>query len=105
MGYEVVAPDIRSFLLPKQTVHPARNKRIIDTNVSQNPGPVIVLSLTPSSWLIWCLTHAKSAISMTNARRVKSAARNETMDAKSVTVTWVEKESRSAMKVTPVATG
>lgn len=42
---------------------------------------------------------------MANAMRVMSAARAETSDAMRVTVTWVEKERRRAMKVTPVAAG
>lgn len=46
MGYDV-APDIRSRRRPKHTVHAANNSRMNDTNVSQNPGPVLV------SWSMW----------------------------------------------------
>jgi len=42
---------------------------------------------------------------MAKAIRVRSAARNDTMDDMSVTVIWVEKASRNAKKVTAVATG
>ena len=33
----VVAPDMRSLRRPKQTVHPARRRRMKDANVNQKP--------------------------------------------------------------------
>ena len=92
-------------LLPKQTVQPARSKRMRETNVIQNAGAVLVvkseLFRVPTS----CLTNANSAISIANAMKVRRAARNETRDARRVTVMWVEKERRRAMNDTTVANG
>jgi len=105
MGYEVVvAPDMRSRRRPKQTVHPANNRRMKETNVIQKPGAVIVLAPT-CSLFISCLTKARRAISMANAIRVNSAARKDISDAMSVTVMWVDRENNSARNVAPVATG
>lgn len=42
-------------------------------------------------------------MSMTNAIKVRRAAKNDRMEAMRVTVTWLEKENNSAMKVTAVA--
>ena len=52
---------------------------------------------------IWCFTKTKSAMSTAKAMSVRSAARKEVRDARSVTVTCEEKERRSAMRVTPAA--
>lgn len=49
------------------------------------------------------MTRAKSAISHANAMSVRSAARNESSDAMSVTVTCVENEKRSAKNATAAA--
>jgi len=47
----------------------------------------------------------RRAISIAKAMRVNSAARNETKDAMSKTVMWLENERRKAKNVTPAATG
>lgn len=60
-------------------------------------------SLTPVSFAIWCFTNTTSAMSIANAMSVSSAATNETRDARSVNVTWVESERRNATSVMPVA--
>lgn len=44
-----------------------------------------------------------SAMSMANAISVRNAARKDMMLDMSVTVMWVEKESRNAMKMAAVA--
>ena len=54
---------------------------------------------------IACLTSTNRAISMAKAISVSAAAKNDTMDARSVIVMCVEKDRRSATKVTAVATG
>lgn len=73
--------------------------------VIQKPGPASVLALTPPRLSISCFVSANRAMSIANAIRVMSAARNETSDEINVTVRWVEKDRRSATKITPVATG
>jgi len=76
-----------------------------ETNVNQNAGAVLVvkseLFRVPTS----CLTNANRAISIANAMRVRTAARNEVRDARRVTVMWVEKEKRRAINDTVAATG
>ena len=67
------------------------------------PGAVMVRAATPSSLPIWCLTKSKRAMSTANAMSVRSAARKDVSDARSVSVTCEESESRNAMSVTPVA--
>jgi hypothetical protein len=69
------------------------------------PGAVLVCSFTSASLPIWCLTNTKSAMSIAKAISVRSAARKDARDARSVMVTWDESESRSAMKVIPAADG
>ena len=83
-------------LLPKQTVQPARSKRINAANVIQNPGAVLVTKVELPKVPTFCLTKAKSAMSIANAMRVRTAARKDTREARRVTVIWVEKERRRA---------
>lgn len=101
----VEAPAMRSRRRPKQTVHPASKRRMKATNVIQNPGAVLVCRVTLVSLSTWCLRYTNNAISMAKATMVRRAARNDIKDDKSVTVTWVEHDSKNAMKVTAAATG
>jgi len=52
-----------------------------------------------------CWMSTKSAISIANAIRVNSAAKNASRDAIRVTTKWVESAKRNAKNVTMVATG
>lgn len=72
---------------------------------NNQPGPVLVLVVTPSSFFISCLTNAKRAISIAKAIKVIRAAKNAVSEERRVIVTCVESESKNAMKVTPAATG
>lgn len=92
-------------LLPKQTVQPARTNRMNEAKVIQKAGAVLVVKFELAKFPTSCLTNAKSAMSMANAMRVRVAARNETRDAKRVTLMWVEKERRRAMNDTMAADG
>jgi len=76
-----------------------------ETNVSQNPGPVMVFAETPERRSISCFTRANRAISMAKAMRVSKAARKDSSDAISVTVTCDENAKTNARNVTAVATG
>jgi len=106
MGYVLrVALDMRSRRRPKQTVHPASNSKMKDTNVSQKPGAVLVFESMLVSFFISCFTNAKSAMSIANAMRVIRAAKNDIIDASNVSVMWVDKDRIRAMKATPAATG
>jgi len=104
MGYEV-APDMRSFLRPKQTVLPPMRSRRNDANVIQKAGEVTVTTVTSGSFATWCFTKAYSAISQAKAISVMNAARNEVNEDRRVTVTCCENDIAKAMKVTAVATG
>lgn len=60
--------------------------------------------LAPISRLLFALlTIINNAMSMANAMSVRSAARKDMMLDISVTVMWVEKESRNATKMAAVA--
>lgn len=100
----VAEESLLSLRRPQQTMQPARGRRIRETKVNQKPGPVLVVTPDPSL-SISCFTSAKSAISIANAIRVNNVAKNESKDARSVTVMWVENAQRNAANVTPVATG
>jgi len=82
----VVAPARRDLRRPKQTVHPAKRRRTKATSVIQNAGAVLVLAVIPRPF-ISCRTRAKRAISIAKATSVTSAARNDTNEATSMTVT------------------
>ena len=97
------APNLLCLLLPKQTVQPANRRRRNEVKVNQNAGAVLVVKFELFKLPTSCLTKAKRAISTANAIRVRVAARNETRDARRVTVMWVEKERRRAMKDTAAA--
>lgn len=58
---------------------------------------------TPASLPTSCFTNTYRAMSIANATSVMVAARKAVREARSVNVTCVEKERRSATKVTPVA--
>jgi hypothetical protein len=116
--------------LPKQTVHPARTRRMNETKVNQkpainisygrkeeecqlkavskgernSPGPVTVWAST-FNLSISCFTSAYNAISIANAMRVITAVKNEMMEARRVAVRWEEKERRRATKDATAATG
>jgi len=85
-GPDSVVSILVCLLLPKQTVQPARSKRMNETKVNQNAGPVLVTKRELSTVPTWCLTNAKRAMSTANAMRVMVAARNEARDAMSVKV-------------------
>ena len=100
----VSAPaNLVCLLLPKQTVQPANRRRRNEVKVNQNAGAVLVVKFELFTLPTSCLTNAKRAISTANAIRVRVAARNEVRDARRVTVMWVEKERRRAMKDTAAA--
>ena len=99
------APNLVCLLLPKQTVQPARSKRINEVNVIQKAGAVLVTKVELFKVPTLCLTNAKRAISTANAIRVRRAARNDTREARRVTVMWVEKDRRRAMNDTTAAVG
>lgn len=63
------------------------------------PGAVFVCSITPVSFAIWFFTNTYSAMSMAKAMSVSSAARKDANEARRITVTCVESESRNAMNV------
>jgi len=75
-----------------------------ETKVIQKAAPGLVVIPVPSLFTS-CWTSAKSAISMANAIRVNSAAKNASRDAIRVTTKWVESAKRNAKNVTTVATG
>lgn len=87
---------------PKQTVKPARIRRIKDTKVSHNPGAVLVVAPISRPCMAF-LTSANNAISMAKAIKVMRAAMKDRIDAMRVTVIWVEKDRRNARKVTAAA--
>lgn len=97
-------PFALSRRLPKQTVHPARTRRMKETKVNQKPGPVTVWA-SVSSLFISCFTRAYNAISIAKAMRVMTAVKNEMMEARSVAVRWEERERRKATKAATAATG
>lgn len=76
-----------------------------EANVIQNAGAVLVVKSELFRFPTSCLTNANRAISIANAMKVRRAARNETRDARRVTVIWVEKERRRAMNDTAAANG
>jgi hypothetical protein len=98
----VVALDEREERRPRQTVQPARIRRMNDTKVSQKPGAVLVVAPIPRP-LTACLTSANNAISMAKAIKVMRAAVKDRRDAIRVTVMCVEKDRRNAMNVTAAA--
>lgn len=102
-GAGSAASNLVCLLLPKQTVQPARSKRTNETNVIQKAGAVLVVKLELFKPPTRFLTNAKRAISMMNAMKVRVAARNDTREARRVTVMWVEKERRRAMNDTTAA--
>jgi len=99
------ASNLVCLLLPKQTVQPARTKRTNETNVIQKAGAVLVEKLELFKSPTRFLTYAKRAISITNAMKVRVAARNDTREARRVTVMCVEKERRRAKNDTMAAVG
>jgi len=74
-----------------------------ETKVIQNAGAVLVVKVALRNFPTSRLTNAKSAISIANAMRVMSAARNDARDARRVTVRCVEKERRRAVNDTTAA--
>jgi len=97
-----VVPDI--LRLPKQTTHPARRRRIRETNVIQNPGPGEVVTTTFRSRSS-DFTRPKSAMSIANAIKVSNAAKNDSNDATSNSFKWANTLHSNATNATPVATG
>lgn len=103
-GYEE-APDMRSLRRPKQTVQPAKSRRMSEAKVSQKPGAVFVSASISLTFFASWWTNAYNAISAQKAINVRRAAKKDKSDEMRVTVTWVEKEKRKATNVTAVATG
>jgi hypothetical protein len=68
------------------------------------PGPGFVLAPVSRSFIL-CLVYAKRAISIANAMRVKTAAKNAVRLAMRVTVRCWLKPRRRAIKLNPAATG
>jgi len=77
---------------------------MMEPKVIQKPGPALVEMPGPSLFISW-RTSTKRAISMANAIIVTAAAKNENIEAISVTSTWLESAGRSATNVTAVARG
>jgi len=76
-----------------------------EAKVIQKAGAVLVIKFELLNFATSCLTNAKRAMSMANAMSVMRAARNDTREARRVTVTWVEKERSRATNETTAATG
>jgi len=80
----------------------SRKEKKREEGVNDEPGPALVLTVTPRPF-ISCRTRAKRARSIAKATSVTSAARKETNEATSMTVTCAENASNNATKLTAVA--
>jgi len=79
-------------------------RRMRATKVIQKAADGLVVMPVPILFTS-CWTSAKSAISMANAIRVNSAAKNASRDAIRVKTRWLESPKMNAKNVTMVATG